>query len=78
MEPVTPLLPRGPRAQETVWGRALRNATWGDHDPNGRLATTPGITRLELSNRKRGEDRLDNLSSWAGQPQPRSSRMRLR
>jgi hypothetical protein len=23
-----PLLTRGPRAQETVWGRALRNATW--------------------------------------------------
>jgi hypothetical protein len=27
------VLPRGPRAQETVWGRARRNERWGDHDP---------------------------------------------
>jgi hypothetical protein len=28
-----PMLPRGPRAQETVWGQALRSAIWGDRDP---------------------------------------------
>lgn len=28
-----PVLTRGPRAQETVWGRALRIAIWGTLDP---------------------------------------------
>ena len=28
-----PVLPRGLRAQETVWGQALCNAIWGDLDP---------------------------------------------
>src|SRR5262244_1825183 len=28
-----PTLTRGPRAQETVWGRALRTAIWGNNDP---------------------------------------------
>jgi len=28
-----PVLPRGPRAQETVWGQVLRIESWGGHDP---------------------------------------------
>jgi hypothetical protein len=32
-EPVTPCYPVGLEPRETVWGRALRNAIWGDLDP---------------------------------------------
>jgi len=28
-----PVLPRGPRAQETVWGPALCTESWGHQDP---------------------------------------------
>src|SRR5262245_49591531 len=73
-----PLLPRGPRAQQTVWGRALRNAIWGITTPNGRLATTQGIAHVDLhpslSHCHRPEGRLDNLSSWAGLLNPKCFR----
>jgi hypothetical protein len=28
-----PVLTRGPRAQETVWGQALCIESWGEYDP---------------------------------------------
>src|SRR5512137_1756899 len=41
-----PGLPRGPRAHETVWGRALRNAIWGDHDPEWTAGDNAGDSTL--------------------------------
>lgn len=73
MEPVTPVC-RGPRAHETVWGRALRNAIWGDHDPEWTAGDNAGDSALRPHDSvavPRGAPRLerplDISSSWAGQ-----------
>ena len=38
-----PVLPRGPRAQETVWGYARRNETWGARDPEWTAGDDAGL-----------------------------------
>src|SRR5262249_37481647 len=43
-----PVLPRGPRAQETVWAQARRNNTWGDRDPEWTAGDDAGLSTTAL------------------------------
>ena len=68
-----PVLPRGPRAQETVWGQARQKETWGASDPEWTAGDEAGNPRTRTRSELGKPEpvihpvRLDSWSSWAGQ-----------